>query len=117
MTVADPGAEGGGTGDVLPVGCLEAGLLLLLPLPLLVPLLHLALAHPAWGQSDGVITAHYGSCGKSARNEDGEVLLRSYVEKITSPKVASWVVYVLGALRLCEEAPTAMTALLLGLYM
>lgn len=45
MTVADPRAEGGGRGDVLPAGRLEARLLL----PLLVPLLHLALAHPAWG--------------------------------------------------------------------
>lgn len=58
VTVADSWAEGGGRGDVLPVGCLEAGLLL----PLLVPLLHLALAHPAWGQRDDVITTHY-SCG------------------------------------------------------
>lgn len=44
---------------MLPVRCLEARLFL--PLPLLVPLLHLALAHPAWGQKDGVIPAHYGS--------------------------------------------------------
>lgn len=58
VAVADPRAEGGGAGNVLPVGRLEAHLLL--PLPLLVPLLHLALAHPAWGQKDGVITAHYG---------------------------------------------------------
>lgn len=45
VTVTDSWAEGGGRGDMLPVGRLEAGLLL----PLLVPLLHLALAHPAWG--------------------------------------------------------------------
>lgn len=42
---------------MLPVGCLEAGFLVLL----LVPLLHLALAHPARGQKDGVITAHNSS--------------------------------------------------------
>lgn len=42
---------------MFPVGRLEACLLL----PLLVSLLHLALAHPAWGQKDGVITAHYSS--------------------------------------------------------
>lgn len=58
MGVADPRAEGGGGSYVLPVGRLEACLLL----PLFVSLLHLALAHPAWGQKDGVITAHYGSC-------------------------------------------------------
>lgn len=63
MTVADSWAEGRGRGDVLPVGCLEACLLLLLPL--LVALLHLALAHPAWGQRDDIITTHYGSCGKT----------------------------------------------------
>lgn len=61
MAVADSWTEGGGRGDVLPVGCLEAGLLL----PLLVPLLHLTLAHPAGGQRDDVITTHYGSCGKT----------------------------------------------------
>lgn len=61
VTVADSWAEGGGRVDVLPVGRLEAGLLL----PLLVPLLHLALAHPAWGQRDDIITTHYGSCGKT----------------------------------------------------
>lgn len=61
VTVADSWAEGGGRGDVLPVGCLEAGLLL----PLLVPLLDLALAHPAWGQRNDVITIHYGSCRKT----------------------------------------------------
>lgn len=61
VAVADSWAEGGGRGDVLLVGRLEAGLLL----PLLVPLLHLALAHPAGGQGDDVITTHYGSCGKT----------------------------------------------------
>lgn len=44
MTVADPRAEAGGGAHVLPAGCLEARLLLL------VPLLHLPLAHPAGGQ-------------------------------------------------------------------
>lgn len=61
VTVADSWTEGGGRGDVLPVGCLEACLLL----PLLVPLLHLALAHPAGGQRDDVITRRYSSCGKT----------------------------------------------------
>lgn len=61
MAVADPRAEVGGRGDVFPVGCLEAGLLLLLFVLLLVSLLHLALAHPAWGQKDGVITRRYCS--------------------------------------------------------
>ena len=69
MAVADPRAEGGGGGHVLPVGRLEA--CLLLPLPLLVPLLHLALAHPAWGQKDGVITAHYGSYRQTERRRRG----------------------------------------------
>lgn len=59
MAVADPRAEVGGHGDMFPVGCLEAGLLLLLFL--LVSLLHLALAHLAWGQKDGVITGRYCS--------------------------------------------------------
>lgn len=60
--VADSWAEGGGRGDVLSVGCLEASLLL----PLLVPLLRLALAHPAWGQrSELITTTHYGSCRKT----------------------------------------------------
>lgn len=63
MAVADPRAEGGGAGDVLPAGRLEACLLL----PLLVPFLHLALAHPAWGQKDGVITAHYDSYRQTER--------------------------------------------------
>lgn len=61
VAVADPGAEVGGRGDVFPVGRLEAGLLLLIFLLLLVSLLHLALAHPAWGQKDGVITRRYCS--------------------------------------------------------
>lgn len=61
VTVADSWAEGGGRGDVLPVGCLEACLLL----PLLVPLLHLALAHPAGGQRDDVITRCYSSCRRT----------------------------------------------------
>ena len=53
MAVADPRAEGGGAGDVLPAGRLEACLL--------------ALAHPAWGQKDGVITAHYDSYRQTER--------------------------------------------------
>lgn len=67
MAVADPWAEGRRTGYELPVGCLEARL----PLPLLVPLLHLALAHPAWGQKNGVITAHYGSYTQRDRERCG----------------------------------------------
>lgn len=71
VAVADSWAEGRGAGKLLPVGCLEAYFLLLLPL--LVPLLHLALAHPARGlcQKDGVITAHYGSYikGEGRRGE------------------------------------------------
>lgn len=59
VCVADPRAEGRGGSNVLPVGRLEACLLLFLLL--LVPLLRLALAHPDWGQKDGVIPAHYGS--------------------------------------------------------
>lgn len=72
VAVADPRAEGRGGGDVLSVGRLEARLLL----PLLVPLLHLALAHPAWGQKDGVITAHYGSY--TEREGRGGEKLHSY---------------------------------------
>lgn len=48
---------------MFPVGRLEACLLL----PLLVPLLHLTLAHPAWGQKEGVITTRYGSCRQRGR--------------------------------------------------
>lgn len=44
---------------MLPAGRLEAGLL--------VPLLHLALAHPAWGQKDGIVTAHNGCWGPDRR--------------------------------------------------
>lgn len=55
MAVADPGAEAGGGAHVLPAGCLEARLLLL------VPLLDLPLAHPAGGQKDDVIAVCYGS--------------------------------------------------------
>lgn len=70
VAVADPWAEGGGAGDELPVGRLEACLFL----PLLVPLLHLALAHPAWGQKDGVITTRYGSYRQRRRErESGKV--------------------------------------------
>lgn len=72
MAVADPRAEGGGAGDVLPVGCLEACLFLFLFLPLLVPLLRLPLAHPAWGQKDGVITTRYGSYRQRRRERAGE---------------------------------------------
>lgn len=63
VAVADPGAQGRGGGHVLPAGSLEACLLL----PLLVPLLDLALAHPAGGQKDGLITARYGSCRRTER--------------------------------------------------
>lgn len=58
MAVAHARAEVGGRGDVLPAGCLEARLLL----PLLVPLLGLALAHPGWGQGHQVITGRYSRC-------------------------------------------------------
>lgn len=54
VAVADPGADGGGAGRVLPAGRLEPHLLL----SVLVVLFDLALAHPAWGQRDEVITAH-----------------------------------------------------------
>lgn len=57
--VADPWAEVRGRGYVLPVGRLKARLLLFLLL--LVPLLRLALAHPAWGQKDGVIGGRYST--------------------------------------------------------
>lgn len=66
MAVADPRAEGGGRADVLPAGGLEARLLLL------VPLLHLPLAHPAWGQKDGVIAVRYGSFGWRGGETEGE---------------------------------------------
>lgn len=66
MAVADPWAEGGGRADVLPAGGLEARLLLL------VPLLHLALAHPTWGQKDGVIAVRYGSWREGDGRRGGE---------------------------------------------
>lgn len=55
VAVADPRAEAGGAGHLLPAGRLEARLLLLLLV------LHLALAHPARCQEEGVISTHHGS--------------------------------------------------------
>lgn len=61
---------------MFPVGRLEAGLLF----SLLVPLLHLALAHPAWGQKDGVITAHNGCYGptEGARRTSGSEVVKDW---------------------------------------
>lgn len=69
VAVADPRAEAGRAGHKLPAGRLKARLLLLL----FVPLLHLALAHPARCQKDGVIRATYCSCRERGAATAGKI--------------------------------------------